>query len=222
MRVFIGWDERQPVAFTVAMTSLIQHARQPLQVTPLVLGTLPIKRQGLTPFTYSRFLVPWLCDYTGWALFMDADVLVMDDVSKMLDQIQPDRHKAVYTVDHPVRRFERPSVMLFNCAKCEVLTPSYIESSENPLTLAWAKDSVGTIPKEWNHLVSYDEPNPAAKIAHFTQGLPAYKDIPALWNAEYAKQWRETAQLSVSAASWEVLMGRSVHVPHVLKESHAS
>ncbi len=75
-RIFIGLDSRQPLAHTVAYTSLIQNASRPVSVTPLILEQLPIKRRGLTEFTFSRYLVPWLMDYQGVGLFMDAQLVV--------------------------------------------------------------------------------------------------------------------------------------------------
>ena len=37
----------------------------------------------LTDFTFSRFLTPYLCDFEGWALFMDCDMLVLDDLAAL-------------------------------------------------------------------------------------------------------------------------------------------
>jgi hypothetical protein len=73
LRIFVGHDPLQPVSTTVLVHSIISRASKPVCVTPLSLKTLPIKRRGLTEFTYSRFLVPYLCDYQGWSLFLDTD-----------------------------------------------------------------------------------------------------------------------------------------------------
>lgn len=58
LRIFIGYDHRQAVAYNVLQFSLYRRSSRPLAISPLVLPTLPMKRQGLTPFTFSRFLVP--------------------------------------------------------------------------------------------------------------------------------------------------------------------
>ncbi len=81
--IFIGYDPRQAVAYNVLQYSLLSRSSRPLSITPLVLETLPIGRQGLTPFTYSRFLVPWLCNYEGWGLFLDLDMLALGDISEV-------------------------------------------------------------------------------------------------------------------------------------------
>ena len=67
LNVFIGYDQRQPVAFQVAAHSIWKHASYPVAITRLQLNQLPIKKTGLTEFTYSRFLVPYLCQFQGTA-----------------------------------------------------------------------------------------------------------------------------------------------------------
>lgn len=204
IRIFIGMDERQPVAFTVAAQSIIQHASVPVQITPLVLKTLPITRAGLTSFTYGRFMVPWLCGYEGQAIFMDADVLVRGDVAELSTK------DAVSVVFHAEHSYENASVMVFDCAQCKVLTPDYVQIGRNPLKLDWAS-SVGSLPKEWNHLVNYDQPNPAAKLVHFTQGIPCF---PETQGDEFAEEWMKVARQCMTSCSWEEIMGDSVHAKH--------
>ena len=230
LRVFIGYDHRQPAAYTVAATSLVEQASKPVQVMPLVLQTLPIVRSGLTPFTFSRFLVPWLCKYEGVGLFVDADVMFRGDVYEMLDHYQgdtvtvvkntqlapdPKKPEEVHMQAKPSlvveRRYEWPSVMLFNNAKCKQLTPEYVQHEKGILLLNWA-ESIGEMPEQWNHLVGYNDPNPKAKIVHYTQGLPCY---PQTEKDEFADEWKQWATRAISFQSWETLMGASVHAEHV-------
>lgn len=206
----MGFDNRQPVAFHVAMQSLLKHASVPVAVTPLVLETLPISRSGLTPFTWSRWLVPYLCGYQGKALFVDADTLFRADVKELfeIEFSQP-----IACVPHG-RKFERASVMLFNNEQCQQLTPDFVQNTVIPIhKLEWLPTH--DLSKDWNHLVGYDQPNPEAKLAHFAQGLPCYQEHPSLWNSEHAQEWRATAKTCVTTAPWETLMGHSVHAPYV-------
>jgi lipopolysaccharide biosynthesis glycosyltransferase len=207
LRIFIGYDHRQPVSYAVLTQSILSHATVPVSVTPLVLGTLPLKRQGLTPFTYSRFLVPWLCEYQGWALFMDADILVLGDVKELF--ACADSRYAVQVVTNPLRKFERASVMLFNCEKCKVLIPEYVELADKLHTLCWVQeDEIGPLPPEWNHLVGYDKPRADAELVHFTMGLPIYEQTKG---SEYSGEWMQHLKWTTHAEPWETLMGPSVH-----------
>lgn len=210
LRIFIGFDHRQPIAFTTLQYSLMKHASQPISITPLILSTLPIDRQGLTPFTFSRFLVPWLCDFEGIAVFLDADILALDDITQITQWLDPENDVAV---SQNMLRFEWSSVMVFNCARCRILAPDYIQSSKSLHSMTWAA-SIGSLPARWNHLVGYDQPNSDVSLVHFTQGLPCF---PETHNSEHGESWRLHAREAMSALSWKELMGNSVHAAPVLK-----
>lgn len=201
-RIFIGYDPRQPIAYQVLHHSIIARASRPVSITPLVLSQLPIKRRGLTEFTFSRYLVPYLCHYEGHALFMDADMLCLDDINELERFIV--NEKAVHVVQE-IERFERPSLMLFDNEKCRALTPEFIETG-SPQKLEWG--TVGSLPKEWNHIIPYSGTNPDAKIVHYTQGIPFFKETI---NCEYSKEWFDEANRSMSTVTWNELMGTSVH-----------
>lgn len=211
MKVFIGFDPRQPVAFQVAAHSIWKHASQPVSIIRLDLRTLPIQRRGLTEFTYSRYLVPYLSRFKGYSLFLDSDVLVRADVWELMSYAQQNCLDAdVLMVKHPVKRFEWPSVMLFRNENYPLrqLTPEFIDDRANKLyDLSWAQ-AIGELPKEWNHLVGYDPSDPKAKIVHFTRGIPIWKETIG---CEFAEEWKQTFAEMNSSVSFEALMGPSVH-----------
>jgi hypothetical protein len=205
-RIFIGVDQRQPVAWVVLANSIIRHASVPVAITPLMLETLPIKRRGLTTFTYSRFLVPYLCGFRGRALFLDADMLVRGDIQEVWDAC--DYSKSVYVMQEQ-ERFEWPSMMFFNCESCQQLTPEYVENTANSLfDLAWAEHGIGTIPADWNHAVGYRTPRKDAKLYHFTKGLPIWPETKG--NPE-DDIWMKEAKIAISSCSYGDLMGNSIH-----------
>jgi hypothetical protein len=215
IRVFIGYDPREAVAFNVLSFSIQARASQPVTIAPLMLAQLKDKisrpRESLqsTDFTYSRFLVPHLCGYEGWAVFMDCDMLVLDDIAKLWalrDErfaVQCVKHNHVPSEDtkflgEKQTRYEKKnwsSVMLFNNALCRALTPDYVNTASG-LELHrfhWLgnDDLIGEIPHRWNHLVDYDPALPADQLSnlHFTTGGPyfnEYKDCgyAELWFAE--------------------------------------
>lgn len=221
LRVFIGYDPRQPLAYTVAAHSAVVNCSKPVSVTPLIQRQLPVKRKGLTEFTFTRYLVPWLCDYEGYALFIDADMLVLGDLAELpwgMDE-------AVAVVGHECSKingqslgFERASVMLFNCGTllCRALRPEYIETG-NPQAFDWARCDVGGIrplDPAWNHLVGYDPPRKDAKIVHFTQGIPCF---PETLNDEYSQEWQAALHAACDTCSWEEIMGDSVHARYKMQ-----
>jgi hypothetical protein len=216
VRVFIGFDPRQPIAYQVLHHSISERSSKPVAITKLRLNQLPIKRMGLTEFTFSRYLCPFLCNYQGWSLFLDADMLVLDDISKLFE-LADDKY-SVMVVKNPRLRFEWPSLMLFNNEKCKKLTPEWLEDPKNaPQAFEWA-ESVGELPSEWNHCVGYDLPS-KAKLIHFTQGIPCF---PETKDSEYAHEWMEDLQMCNASVSWQEIMGRSVHVKPVMERLRGS
>lgn len=208
-RVFVGYDPRQPIAYNVLQDSLHRHAKDRVQVEPLILAKLPITRRGLTEFTYSRFLVPWLCGYEGAAIFMDADIVVTGDIGELL--AQADGKSAVQVMKQQAK-FEWPSVMLFNNANCRNLTPEYVEDPANKLLeLRWGE--VGEFSSEWNHCVN-KVPPAEAKLYHYTEGIPYWDEVRG---SELDRHWLEAYKNSQHSVPWVALMGNSVHAQPVLK-----
>lgn len=209
LKVFIGYDPRQPLGYNVLQHSIAKHSSQPVSITPLILSQLPIKRRGLTEFTYSRFLVPSLCDFKGRALFLDADMVVTGDIAELFDN--DDMSAVAVMKDQP--QFEWASAMLFNCGACLRLTPEFIDDEKNPMfDMAWAP-YVGTFPPEWNHCVGYKDAA-AAKLYHYTMGLPCWEETSG--NPEDA-EWHAAYQDMLHTVSWQELMGSSVHAKPTLK-----
>lgn len=220
LRIFIGFDPRETAAYHVLAHSLQARASKPLSITPIDLRhlvteyTRPFGRQS-TAFTYSRFLVPWLCEYEGWALFMDCDMLARADVHELTDPIiraRPDRPTpAVWVCQHdyvprtgpkflgqPQVVYPRKnwsSVMLFNNQWCTQLTPEYVNTAppEDLHRFRWTDDPIGALPLAWNWLVGEYDKNSEAKLLHYTRGGP--------WNEEFAEcdhsdeWWQEYEQM---------------------------
>lgn len=211
MKIFIGTDSRQPVAWVVLANSIARHSSIPVEITPLVLSQLPITRRGLTEFTFSRFLVPHLCRFQGRALFLDADMVVTGDIAELANDMSDLASSVRVMQDQP--RFEWPSAMLFNNYNCQMLTPAYVQDQHNALfDLAWADHGVGTFPKEWNTLCGYGHKECDGKLYHFSRGLPIWKETTGENGTPQDKVWLKEAKVAVSSCSHQELMGGSIHV----------
>eukprot|EP00521_Asterionellopsis_glacialis_P000536 CAMPEP_0195254668 /NCGR_PEP_ID=MMETSP0706-20130129/5194_1 /TAXON_ID=33640 /ORGANISM="Asterionellopsis glacialis, Strain CCMP134" /LENGTH=222 /DNA_ID=CAMNT_0040307397 /DNA_START=292 /DNA_END=960 /DNA_ORIENTATION=+ len=199
----------------MASHSITRRASQPVSITPLGLNMLEqsgvLKRELLpnqsTEFAISRFLTPYLAGYDGWAIFMDNDVVLLDDIKNLWD-LRDDNY-AVMCVQHDhipsttgkflgekQTTYEKKnwsSVMLMNCAKCTALTPEYV-SKASGLELHrfhWLEsdDLIGALPPEWNHLVETSEGKlEDQKVLHYTDGGPYYE---AYRDCKWANVWLE-------------------------------
>ena len=187
--------------------SLYQFSSTPLAITPLV--TPQLEAQGLfrrerdpkqsTAFSFTRFLVPHLMGYEGWALFMDCDMLCRADIRALWDQ-RDDRY-GVMCVQHehvpgetvkflgevqsayPKKNWS--SLMLLNCSRCTKLSVDYVNTASG-LELHrfhWLEGDheIGALDSGWNHLVDVqDAPTVAAdeggpQLLHWTLGGPWFQ-----------------------------------------------
>jgi lipopolysaccharide biosynthesis glycosyltransferase len=211
MRIFIGVDPRDAVSYNVLQWSIIRRSSIPLAICPLVLPQLGFKRQGLTQFTFTRYLCPALCGYKGKSLFLDSDMLCLGDIAE-LASFKFD--EAVAVVKNR-ERFEWPSMMLFNNDKCTNLTKEWLEDENSkPMSFGWCEE-IAELPSEWNHCVGYDEPRDDAKLVHYTSGTPGFKERR---KCEYAQHWHQERVAMESQVSWLEIHGHSVHREKVLKE----
>jgi len=219
LRVFIGWDSREPIAYEVARATLLENASIALTVTPIKLQSLvddghytrDVDPLASTEFTYSRFFTPFLAGYTGWALFCDCDFLFFGDARDLLAYRDPAlavccvqhdyRPKAGVKMDGKVQtvypRKNWSSFMLFNCdhPSTRKLTPELInrETGAYLHRMQWARDDeIGSIPTEWNWLEGWNEKpvSGTPKAVHFTSGGPWFKNWQTV---DYADAWKKAA-----------------------------
>lgn len=221
LKIYIGYDSRQdedPLGkgiinppYEVCKAS-IRNFNTRIQIIPIKLDEL-IKKGiytrdkdplASTEFTYSRFLVPYLNQYKGLALFCDSDFLWQTDISSILKYY--DSNYSVMCCQHEYTpsnntkmdglkqtiypRKNWSSLMLFNCEHkdCKELTPDIV-NSESPKYLhrmLWTDDSkIGSLPLEFNWLEGDYDSNIEPKAIHFTNGGPWHHT----WKGDYKINW---------------------------------
>lgn len=213
LKVFIGWDSREDIAYEVAKHSILKHNPN-IEVYPLKLYELREKgiytreddKKGSTEFTISRFLVPFLSGYKGYSLFMDCDMVCLNDLEFVLefqdaltnpvscvkhDYSPKSKMKMDGQMQHVYPRKNWSSVMLFNNSKCKMLTPDIV-NTETPMYLhrmLWADDKIGSLPPKFNFLAGYydfEEEQPI--LIHYTDGGPWFKEYS---NCSYSELWKQ-------------------------------
>lgn len=223
IHIFIGYDPRESVAYHVCCNSLLRHSSQPLALTPLALQNLgqytENHHDGSNQFIYSRFLVPHLMQYQGWALFIDGDMIVREDINHLWSL--KDESKAVLCVQHNYKtrsatkylgaknenypRKNWSSVVLWNCAhpKNQILTPAFIQDASGAQLhrFTWLDDSdIGNLPIEWNWLPDEFGAHAQAKLLHWTLGTPCFKDYA---QSPMAQEWHAERLLTEHADNYK-------------------
>ena len=210
IQVFIGYDTREKATFTVCSHSILARASQPVSITPIMLSQLghifdrPRHSLQSTEFSFSRFLTPYLSKFEGWSLFMDGDMVVLEDICNLWNlrdenyavQVVKHKHEPIETkkfLDQPQSKYEKKnwsSVMLFNNAKCKALSPEYVNSASG-LELhqfKWLESDklIGELPLKWNYLADYNKEAVQPALIHYTKGGPYFNNYE---DCQFADIW---------------------------------
>ena len=212
--IFIGYDHRERAATNVLIDSLYHQSTSPISIIPLV--TKQLEGNGIywrlrdpkqsTDFSFSRFLVPYLMDYKGWAIFMDCDMLCCGDIADLWS-LRNEKY-AVMCVQHKHNPTESQkflgevqssypkknwsSLMLLNCSRCFKLTVDYVNNASG-LELhrfQWLQGDheIGPLDSSWNHLVGVQSAQTNLNLIHWTLGGPWFRDQRNM-GATMAAQW---------------------------------
>lgn len=223
LKIFVGYDSREDIAWQVCRHSILRHASSPVEIYPLKQTAL--RDLGLyvrsadaatTEFSLTRFLTPYLAAYDGWSVFVDCDFLFTRDIYDVLGKAAPG--KAVHVVQHDYTpslavkmdgqqqtsypRKNWSSFILFNGAHPDVraLTP-HVVNSQSPAFLHrfnWVADDahIGSLPLEWNFLAGeYPAPGKLPAAIHYTNGGPWFDNCQ---DVDFAGLW--TAERDLVAA----------------------
>jgi lipopolysaccharide biosynthesis glycosyltransferase len=223
LKIYIGWDSREDIAYQVAKHSIEKNASVPVEILPIkqkdvrknFLYWRPVDHLASTEFTFTRFLIPELNEFNGWALFIDCDFVAIDDVAKLFAQAD-DRYAVMcaqhdYTpsettkmdgkVQHMYPRKNWSSMMLINCGHPSnaVLNKKLVNDINTTGAylhrFSWLKDEeIGELSHEWNWLVGwYKEPKDGKpKFLHYTEGGPWFEQYQT---CEYNHYWYEYKSL---------------------------
>lgn len=216
LKIFIGYDAIESTAWHTMAHSIFTRCSAPISITPINIKNLSkiftrerdIKQSN--EFSFSRFLVPYLSDYLGYAVYFDCDMLVRVDLMEILDVVHTQPNKAVYVVKHNYEprdntkflntaQYSYPrknwsSVVLWNCAHPanKKITPEYVNTASGMELhrFMWLKDEeIGELDVRWNWLVGeYEHPPGDVKNLHWTIGGPYFNEYK---DSDYSEEWFE-------------------------------
>jgi lipopolysaccharide biosynthesis glycosyltransferase len=227
MKVFIGWDSREKIAYEVLKHSIVRNTFSNVKIIPLYHKEL--RRQGFftrpwliesmsgnyqdlldnrnfsTEFSHSRFLIPELMKFDGWALFMDCDMLFKCDIKEIFAHcddryaIQCVKHRQKVTkqekmdgsVQQSYYRKNWSSFMLINCGHKlnKQLTKDVVNTASGSWLhgFTWLPDEyIGALPEYYNWIEGSSPTTEKPRVIHYTLGGPwfdGYKDVM------YADEW---------------------------------
>ena len=216
IRIYIGYDSHQENAYDVCKYSIKKNSKlKNIQIIPLMKNYLKKAdfyfrnddQNCSTEFAFTRFLVPFLNNYQGWALFCDSDFLWTCDINELFNNL--DSNIAVKCVKHDYTpktnvkmngksqtfypRKNWSSMMVFNCShpSCKILNLENVNTKPGSWLhrFQWCKDEeIQEVSPKYNCLVGYyDDTIQNPKAIHFTDGGPWH---PGYENVKYADLWK--------------------------------
>jgi len=217
INLYVGYDEREAIAYHVFCHSVIKNTSIPVKITPLVLSQLKefneTHQDRSNDFIYSRFLTPYLNEFDGWAIFADGDMICQADLKELMGMADPNKALMVVKHDYQTKasikylgninenypRKNWSSVILWNCShpKHKILTPEFVSKQTGKFLhrFSWLDDNdIGELPVEWNWLACEYEKNTDAKLIHYTLGTPCFKDFRDTDMAEIWYDYYESAK----------------------------
>ena len=197
--IVVGFDQREAIAYHTFTQSVIENSTIPVRFLPLSINSLSDynekHKDGSNDFIYSRFLVPHLMNFKGWAIYADGDMVCLEDIKKLWDL--RDKNYAVQVAKHNYKtkieekywgnknesypRKNWSSLILWNCEHeaHKILSPDFIEKQSGAFLhrFSWIKDKeIGELEKEWNWLALEYEEKKDINLIHYTIGTPCFKE----------------------------------------------
>ena len=224
--IVVGFDEREAIAYHTFTQSVIQKTSLPTRFLPLNIKSLSsyteTHKDGSNDFIYSRFLVPYLMNFKGWAIYADGDMVCLEDIKKLWD-LRNDKY-AVQLVKHDYKtkikkkyfgnknedypRKNWSSLILWNCnhPSHKVLTPEFIKKQTGAFLhrFSWIGNTeIGEINKEWNWLALEYEEKKDINLIHYTIGTPCFKEYE---NTSLSSYWKDAFKNTLTGYSKKNLL----------------
>lgn len=227
LTIYVGWDSREDVAYQVCKFSIERRSSIPIEIIPLKqhelreagIYTRPIDKLASTEFTFTRFFVPYLSNFSGKSVFCDSDFLWLCDAKEVLSLF--DEKYAVQVVKHDYKpketikmdgksQFLYPrknwsSMILYNCESLSnmILTPQFLNQAAGSTLhqFKWINDKeIGSLNNKYNWLEGhYKEPQDGEpKIIHYTRGNVYFKEFQ---DVDYGDLWKEEYKM-MTGENW--------------------
>ena len=180
IKVYVASTKAQMLAVKVLEYSIRKHASMSVEVIPLHLNSIniPIPKDKTnwprTPFSFQRFLIPELQQYTGRAIYLDSDMQVFRDIKDLW--LKPFNKAQILTVKNADATERKPqfSVMLIDCASLQWSINEIVTKLDNQslsyeslmFKMALVDKIDVTIESGWNSLEYFDADN--TSLLHYT------------------------------------------------------
>lgn len=180
MQIFIGSSPSEWLPSKVLEYSIKKHASFNVKCHRLYEKTRSYKlpkdkaNQPRTPFSFQRFLIPELMNYNGRAVYLDSDMLVMQDIARLWRMPFGGADIICTSALSPAQKAVQFSVMLMNCSalgwNIDALVDDLDAGKLSYESLVYRMDGIAKtaprIPPTWNFLDRFVDGTTA--LIHYT------------------------------------------------------
>jgi hypothetical protein len=179
IRVFVGATAVQDLPVRVLEYSIRARTPMDVEVVPLYKTGLTVPEakdpgnRSRTPFSFQRFLIPEAAGYRGRAIYLDSDMLVLDDMRELWTQPFGEAEVAAIRTQakDPTARF---SVLLLDCNRLRwkigeivaALDSGALNYQKLMYEMSWGPRVEGLVDPRWNTLDRYEAGKTA--LLHYT------------------------------------------------------
>jgi len=169
IRICIGTEPKMRIPEKVLMYSIRKRTSRPVAFFRMLGPFWDEAPTGVTGFSFRRWMIPEYFDHKGFAIYLDADQIVLDDIAKLWE-FKDSIKKHVWCA----YKGKRPltSVLLINCSMCRTWKniPARLKSGElsrrEVMHGKWIHPRMGDVGYEWNHIDLYKPGE--TKLLHYS------------------------------------------------------
>jgi lipopolysaccharide biosynthesis glycosyltransferase len=228
IRIFIGSDRSQKIAADVLSHSIRINTNRNIKIVTSEVIDIPeprdLRQTQRTGFSFARWGIPQYYNYSGKAIYVDADMLVFSDIEELWSRPQGDAIISIvdgrdtsYCSKSIAFNKNESSVMLIDCEKAEWKLETLVAGLDgqyeykdlmSDLCFLNESDIDRSVPRTWN---SMDFWNNEVKLLHYTN-VPTQPWVSlenpygSVW-VDYLKQLIEKGYMSEQDVTNEVTAG---------------
>lgn len=222
IRVYVAATASESLPVKVLEYSIKQHCSTTVHVMPLCDANIEIpvptsvSNRSRTPFSFQRFLIPKIQEYTGRAIYLDSDMLLFKDIRQLWNLSLGDSDVLTTYSESASGRKPQFSVMLLDCNKLTWEINEIVSQLNSgtlnyknlmyDFTLAKTRAAIGP---RWNALETYKHGSTA--LLHYTDmntqpWVSHINPLGYLWVATLRRAIQDEA-ISTAFVEAEVLKG---------------
>jgi len=171
IHICIGTEPKMRIPEKVLIYTILKHTSQPVAFWRMEGAPWEDAPSGVTGFSFRRWMIPEVFGHQGFAIYLDADQIVFDDIAKLWafkDSYEGKSHLwCAYKGKRPLT-----SVLLINCSMCRTWKdiPARLKNKElsrrEVMHGKWIRPRPFDLGYEWNHVDIYKPGE--TKLLHYS------------------------------------------------------